>query len=101
MGGATLPKNRINNNQTKKPSARAVKSGRKKMKNFRTALNEILERKGMYILDTSEYGNGHITATYDVFAHVISVSVCHRGKYNFFLSKIALKMINTPPPARK
>lgn len=33
MGGATLPKNKINN-QTKKPSARAIKSGRNKMKNF-------------------------------------------------------------------
>lgn len=73
--GGGNPPTKINNNHNLKPSARAVKSGRKKMKNFKDALNAIIERKGTYILDFQEYKDGHITANFDAFANIISVSV--------------------------
>lgn len=88
MGGATLPKNKINNNQEAQRQGDKVRQ-KEKMKNFKNALSAIIERQGNYILDFQEYNDGHITANFDVFANIISVSVYHRGKYNHFLSRRA------------
>ena len=94
MGGATLPKNKMNNNQTKKPSTRAIKSGINKMKNFNEAVEELKTLRNEYCCFEILFLDGSIWACFDALTNEIrSACVVQNGIYNLELSRKAFEML--------